>query len=157
VWDAEKGQELLTLKGYTTVVRSVAWSPDGRRIFAWDDTDKVLAWDTTTGQPTSTENPPPKPARGPVISPDGRLKAEPDGDTVAVTDSLKPAGSPWPFPDAADRKRYHSEQAADAEAKKQWFAAAFHLGRLLLDDPDNANLKKRRDQAQQAHAPQRNP
>jgi len=27
------------------------------------------------------------------------------------------------------------------------FAVAFHLGRLLLDDPANADLKKRREEA----------
>ncbi len=32
VWDADKGSETLTLKGHTSVVRSVAFSPDGKRI-----------------------------------------------------------------------------------------------------------------------------
>ena len=32
VWDADKGQEILTLKGHTGTVTSVAFSPDGKRI-----------------------------------------------------------------------------------------------------------------------------
>src|SRR5205085_10333669 len=32
VWDADKGQELLFLKGHTGAVTSVAWSPDGKRL-----------------------------------------------------------------------------------------------------------------------------
>ena len=32
VWDADKGQELLSLKGHTDLVTSVAFSPDGKRI-----------------------------------------------------------------------------------------------------------------------------
>ena len=32
VWDAASGQELLTLKGHTGPVISVAWSPDGKRL-----------------------------------------------------------------------------------------------------------------------------
>ena len=32
VWDAETGQETLTLKGHTGGVTSVAFSPDGKRI-----------------------------------------------------------------------------------------------------------------------------
>ena len=32
VWDAQTGQELLTLKGHTGRVRSVAFSPDGKRL-----------------------------------------------------------------------------------------------------------------------------
>ena len=32
VWDAATGQEVLTLKGHTGQVTSVAFSPDGKRI-----------------------------------------------------------------------------------------------------------------------------
>ena len=32
VWDATSGQEMLTLKGHTDRVRSVAFSPDGKRL-----------------------------------------------------------------------------------------------------------------------------
>ena len=32
VWDAQTGQELLTLKGHTGMVSSVAFSPDGKRL-----------------------------------------------------------------------------------------------------------------------------
>ncbi len=45
VWDAETGQELLSLKGHTAFVTSVAWSPDGKRIVSgsWDNMLKI--WD----------------------------------------------------------------------------------------------------------------
>ena len=32
VWDAATGQEILTLKGHTGLVTSVAFSPDGKRL-----------------------------------------------------------------------------------------------------------------------------
>ena len=50
VWDAASGQELLTLKGHTGSVTSVAWGPDGKRLAtgSWDRTAKV--WDTASGQ-----------------------------------------------------------------------------------------------------------
>jgi WD40 repeat protein len=32
VWDAQTGQELLSLKGHTAKVNSVAYSPDGKRL-----------------------------------------------------------------------------------------------------------------------------
>ncbi|MDP6599317.1 MAG: hypothetical protein QGI86_26165 [Candidatus Poribacteria bacterium] len=32
VWNADTGQELLTLKGHDSSVNSVAYSPDGKRI-----------------------------------------------------------------------------------------------------------------------------
>jgi hypothetical protein len=50
------------------------------------------------------------------------------------------------------RGRYHTEQAALAEKANRHFAAAFHLGRLLLDDPDNSELKNRREAAFRKYA-----
>jgi hypothetical protein len=32
------------------------------------------------------------------------------------------------------------------EPEKQWFAAAFHLGRLLLDAPDDPDLNRRAEE-----------
>ena len=49
-------------------------------------------------------------------------------------------------------KAYHAAQADLAEKEKQWFAAAFHVGRLLLDEPDNTDLKKRHEEALKNHA-----
>ena len=87
----------------------------------------------------------------------GRLydvPAKANGFIVEVTDSrlVDPKANHWPLPDAAERKRYHGEQAALAEKEKQWFAAAFHLGRLLFDAPDDADLKRRREQALKGYA-----
>ena len=50
MWDAASGQELLTLKGHTDAVWSVAWSPDGKRLAtgSLDQTTKV--WDAVSGQ-----------------------------------------------------------------------------------------------------------
>jgi WD40 repeat protein len=154
VWNTEKGQEVLAVQGQASGVSSVAWSPDGKKLFAWNDVGnslRVLAWDTTTGQPVAADNPPPKPAPGPARSPDGRFTAIPQGSQIRFVDSLRPPAvdSPWPFPNAAQRKSYHTKQASIAEQEKQWFAVAFHVGRLLLDDPNNADLKKRSEDALQ--------
>ena len=50
VWDADKGQELLTLKGHTDRVTSVAFSPDGKRIVSGSDDKTVKVWDARQGQ-----------------------------------------------------------------------------------------------------------
>ena len=154
VWDAEKGRVVLTLKGHTSVVSSVAFSPDGKRIFAWDQQGKVLAWSAIDGQSVEPRDPPQKPNSTSARSPDGHLVAKPNGSAVTVTDPRKPAptGDPRPLPTLAERKRYHGAKAALAEKHQQWFAAAFHLGRLLLDSPDDADLKHRREQALKSHA-----
>ncbi len=123
----------------------MAFSPDGKRLFAWDNKNKVLAWTLADGKPADTADAPAMPPAGPARSRDGFLTARAEGTIIGVTDSrTAPNDNAWPLSDLAERKRHHTEQAVLAEKEGQWFAVAFHVGRLLLDDPDNADLKKRR-------------
>jgi WD40 repeat protein len=50
VWDAHSGQEVLTLKGHTDHVTSVAFSSDGARLASRDEDGTVKVWDARTGQ-----------------------------------------------------------------------------------------------------------
>ena len=50
MWDADKGQEILTLKGHTDMVISVAFSPDGKRIVSGSGDQTVKVWDADKGQ-----------------------------------------------------------------------------------------------------------
>jgi WD40 repeat protein/tRNA A-37 threonylcarbamoyl transferase component Bud32 len=155
VWDADKTRAELVLQAPRQRFDSVAFSADGKQLFAWDTDQQLLAWSTVTGQRVDPVDPPPKPPAGPARSPDGFLRAEPRGSDLAVTDTrrvIDPTANHWPLPDRAERIRYHSEQAARAEKEKHWFAAAFHLGRLLLDSPDDADLKRRHELALKNHA-----
>ncbi len=58
VWDAVKGQQILSLMGHTAYLSSVAYSPDGQRIFGWDGREEGAGlvpaqWSTRrAGQPT---------------------------------------------------------------------------------------------------------
>ena len=51
VWDAQTGQETLTLKGHSSGVTSVSFSPDGKRIVSGSSgsNDKTLkVWDISS-------------------------------------------------------------------------------------------------------------
>jgi hypothetical protein len=143
VWEAQTVQEKALFTGHTQEVRSICFSPDSQRVFAWDIAGNVRAWSTSDGTPTAPRDPPAMPPPGPARSADGSFEAEPRGLLVALYD-LRPA--------RAERQRYHGEQAARAEKEQKWFAVAFHVSRLLLDDPDNADLKQRREEALRKHA-----
>ena len=48
VWDAQTGQEPLTLKGHSDAVTSVSFSPDGKRIVSGSDDKTVKVWDISS-------------------------------------------------------------------------------------------------------------
>jgi len=45
VWDAQTGQETLTLKGHSSYVNSVSFSPDGKRIVSGSTDNTLKVWD----------------------------------------------------------------------------------------------------------------
>src|SRR5262249_24495528 len=47
IWDAMSGQEVLTLRGHTAMVASLAFSPDGRRLATGGTHHVVRVWDAT--------------------------------------------------------------------------------------------------------------
>jgi WD40 repeat protein len=83
VWDAQTGQELLTLKGHTADVTSVVFSPDGKRLASAARDDTVKVWDVQTGQELLTLL-----GRGVVFSPDGHcLATNGSDDAVKIYDA----------------------------------------------------------------------
>jgi WD40 repeat protein/tRNA A-37 threonylcarbamoyl transferase component Bud32 len=156
LWDAGTGPEPRALKAYSGVVArvtSVCFSPAGQRVFAWDEEGNLRAWTVPDGQPAEPANPPDRPSTPDALSPDGAHRALAHGHDVLLIDTAEYARrNAWTPPDRAERLRYHGEQAHQAEGQKQWFAAAFHLGQMLRDQPDDADLTRRRAVAQKNHA-----
>jgi WD40 repeat protein len=48
VWDAQTGQETLTLKGHSGSVLSVSFSPDGKRIVSGSSDRTLKVWDISS-------------------------------------------------------------------------------------------------------------
>ena len=75
VWDVDPRATLPVLRGHTSYVYPVAYSPDGRWIASgsWDNT--VRLWDAATGEPCATL-PHPGVVHGLAFSPDGDVAGD---------------------------------------------------------------------------------
>jgi WD40 repeat protein len=145
VWDALTGKELFTLHGTGA---GVAFSPDGQYLATSDNDDqRVQFWDPASGRKLFD-----------LEEQGGSLAFGRDGRRLAVfgfvydkavrvweldkVRSYALATRPRPSPEAL--RAWREQQAQDCETAGHWFAAAFHLERLLAAAPDDAGLQARR-------------
>ncbi len=135
------------LQGHTHRVTGLSFSPDGKRLasIAWDQC--VRLWDVASGQEVISIRSNATDFSRVRFSPDGRFLAASYSIYVSVWDS---AGKrPELEETRAELERaqvsaWHERAAQDAEQERQWFAAAFHLSRVIEAHPDRrANYLRR--------------
>jgi eukaryotic-like serine/threonine-protein kinase len=162
VWNALTGQEALTLRGNTSVW-CVAYSPDGRHIASVRRDGTVKVWNALTRQEVLTLHGHAGGVRGVAYSPDGRriasgsnqgmvsnlddrLIASNSNQTVIVWDG-SPVAPEWLAERTAITEQrgavWQRLQAKDCERQKLWFAAAWHLDRLVAQNSDDPTLRVR--------------
>jgi WD40 repeat protein/tetratricopeptide (TPR) repeat protein len=165
VWDAATGRAKVPPIRVGASVHRVEFGLGGAVLFTPLPDGTARVWDAATGEPLT----PAVPARGDwqvALAPDPR-PAETLGaiGRVFAGQQLDAAGGLVPSDSAALRDEWarlkaatpddfaapppavtawRKRQAADAEAAGQWFAAAWHLDRLIAAGPDDADTRRRR-------------
>jgi WD40 repeat protein/Tfp pilus assembly protein PilF len=156
VWDADSGRERHVLRGHNRPVFGVAFSPDSERLASvtltatdlYDPaaTGELKLWAVDAGRELLT-----LPGfRAVAFSPDGRLLSSAGRDGALVWSAQSPSAEErqrrrdaW----AAGRGDWHRSAADQAEKARAWFAAVFHLDRLIVAEPGRGDLFVRRGQA----------
>merc|ERR1712196_264785 len=97
IWDAESGQELLILEGYSEYVSSVSFSPDGRRIVSGGcdvfsigsgGEKTIRIWDAESGQELLKLEDHSDSVSSVSFSPDGRRIVSGGDNTIRIWDDI---------------------------------------------------------------------
>jgi WD40 repeat protein/serine/threonine protein kinase len=139
VWDTHTGKELQALRGHAREITQLAFSADGKNIMSVGGDSMVKLWDVVSGQElyTLTRNTHVTLA---AFSSDGqRIASAHADDTINIWESA--------FDSQLLDKRWQvwrDQQATQDARRGQWFAAKFHLDRLMRDEPAKGELYFRR-------------
>jgi WD40 repeat protein len=143
VWDAANGKQLVVLEGHTDTVLAAAFSPDGERVVTVSKDGTARLWDAASGKPLLVL----QGRGGPIVA----VAFKPDGAylVTAGADGTARRSIARENPEDQEKRQRHwrEQQAADAERSREWFAAAFHLSRLIAADPASPSLYARRGTA----------
>jgi WD40 repeat protein len=147
IWEPESGNVRLSIQGNNNPTYSLAFSSDGKTVVQeYDDDEKTykVTWETATGKKTNL----PEENEESLMSFDKKWSLESYDKKVYLFDNLLYANriasdkaklAKWAKPDPV----WHLNQANESEKNNQWFAAAFHLRKLIEIEPSNVAAKKR--------------
>ncbi|MEZ5943227.1 MAG: protein kinase [Planctomycetaceae bacterium] len=150
VWDTESGEEVWALTGADKYVQRLQFVNGDRQLLALGKySHGIVAWDLERGIPIKgtfrMEKRPTSPAADALLAiPSGSnielIRFEHDARQVLWSENAT-RHSVWSI-------HWHQEQARIAEANKDWFAAQFHLKRLVQLLPDNDEVRSRLTEAE---------
>jgi WD40 repeat protein/tetratricopeptide (TPR) repeat protein/tRNA A-37 threonylcarbamoyl transferase component Bud32 len=151
VWEATTGRPQLTIPAHAL---TVAFTPNGERLVsvARGARDPVRVWDVRTGEELLTlEHGPDIGYEALAVSRDGRRLARGYNDGITVVWGAKRqitgGKAMGQLFGAKTLEGWHRLEARKDEEAAHWFAAAFHLSRLLEARPADASLRARRARA----------
>ena len=91
LWDASTGKELFTLEGHSDIVRTVAYSPDGKSIASGAGGDNtVRIWNPETGKEIVYLKGHSQEIIQVVYSPDSKLVASAGSDGIVKIWNIEP-------------------------------------------------------------------
>jgi WD40 repeat protein/tetratricopeptide (TPR) repeat protein len=145
VWDVATRQ-LQCEKRFASSNRGLAFADNGKVIATRNQAGEVIGWSVKNGDEVKVAGDP--------FAGSGRAERTEDGRTLwshngtffiqaGLDDRLRERLRAQAEPDPA----WHALMARTAEANKHWFAAGFHLGRLLLKSDRDVDLWCRRTRA----------
>jgi WD40 repeat protein/tetratricopeptide (TPR) repeat protein/tRNA A-37 threonylcarbamoyl transferase component Bud32 len=143
LWETATGRPVGQPFRHGDAVLAVAFSPDGRLALTGSDDQTARLWEISPPAPE-------EPRRlsswvhvhtRKAFNDQGVLQDLREEEWLRACRDLDSNGGDWEKP--PDPQRWHLTHAADAEAAENWFAATFHLRRLLDKAPEDVDLLHR--------------
>ena len=162
MWDVASGKQLGEPLQHQGQVNSVCFSPDGTKLAtaSWDGTTRL--WDVASGLAENA----PQIARwarwlaAADLDSAGALQPLPVAAASANVEAMWASGGP---PRVRQKRKFdqrrqagwHQNEAAEAESRRDWFAAVVHLQRLVKLEPENSDVRERLATAEKSFRIQR--